>query len=737
MLLQQIADPTQTSGLGRGGDFKIANSPKAFEILSSNLYQDKPLAVIREISCNAADAHKITGRPISDIKVHLPTYGEPYFSVRDFGPGLSPDEIFDLYTTYFKSGKDHSNDFIGGFGLGSKAPFSIADQFSVTSWHGGQRSEYIMYKNSGTPQVNAIRQTPDNSTTGLEVKVAVTGNISDWISRATSFFAWWKDLPTFNVDYSTRINSMLKPDNIAFGSKTILDGYPLWAIFKEISYTNSITAFMGLVPYKINLDAIVGLPADAKEFLSNKKLVLAFRVGELNISPSREALSYDQQTCRTLLDRLKSIADEYAAKVKAALANQPNLYSARVFVYAPGSEAHFIGPDRPKGLTWRGKPIKRGIHHNITETDNPLHGGSISCSHLAFRPHHPKAKWRRTSETSNQINHHIGEYSSNLNEIYIWVPALTAKAYRNIQYHYEQIFTGPNYKGSSAAVIVYAGMTFDVVRDAFIELGMPPLIDASNLPDPPKAPPGTKTTRPVTKGYIYGFLPNGALGDFSRTETDIDLTTGGVYIDFWEGEPSYLMEFLRAALQDKIIDKPAAVIGLRRSTLATKRWPKLLAENGWVAYDKAWVQTNLSTDYLTRVAVEHVVVNHARSLPVYSTLPAFLKWALANPKSKWAGWRGFADFIDSVPTHLATNIASEDFSRWSKLSDGSFPRDYKSEFSTTQLTACEVGAKIGHDIVREHRNFLNQNELIKHIDRYRLTQSIFDSVPSIVDYLNR
>ena len=37
--------------------FRIEASSKAFEILANNLYKDKILAVVRELSCNAFDAH--------------------------------------------------------------------------------------------------------------------------------------------------------------------------------------------------------------------------------------------------------------------------------------------------------------------------------------------------------------------------------------------------------------------------------------------------------------------------------------------------------------------------------------------------------------------------------------------------------------------------------------------------------------------------------------------------------
>ena len=91
-------------------DFTIKATGKAFGILSSNIYTRKTEAVIREISCNAYDAHVDAGvnRPFN---VHLPTSYEPFFSVRDYGYGLSEDDMYSVYTCLFESTKTSSNSF--------------------------------------------------------------------------------------------------------------------------------------------------------------------------------------------------------------------------------------------------------------------------------------------------------------------------------------------------------------------------------------------------------------------------------------------------------------------------------------------------------------------------------------------------------------------------------------------------------------------------------------------------
>ena len=62
---------------------KQENLAHVFGILRSNLYSNKTLAVIREYSTNAYDAHVANGKADVPIEVTLPTVIEPTFQVRE------------------------------------------------------------------------------------------------------------------------------------------------------------------------------------------------------------------------------------------------------------------------------------------------------------------------------------------------------------------------------------------------------------------------------------------------------------------------------------------------------------------------------------------------------------------------------------------------------------------------------------------------------------------------------
>ena len=106
--------------------------------LLRNNYSNPLLATIREIIANALDVTKS-----KKVEIQLPTQIEPNFIVRDFGCGLSEEDMLGLYTKYGKSTKRESNEAIGGFGIGRFAPLSYTDSFIVRSVHKGHKHSYI------------------------------------------------------------------------------------------------------------------------------------------------------------------------------------------------------------------------------------------------------------------------------------------------------------------------------------------------------------------------------------------------------------------------------------------------------------------------------------------------------------------------------------------------------------------------------------------------------------------
>lgn len=119
--------------------YNIEVTSKTFRSLFGDLYAKPFDSMIREIAANACDANRQSGYngPV-EISVHKDGV-EHYIEIKDNGVGMTYDDMVNIYTTFFKSTKNNSNDDIGGFGIGSKSPLAYADYFIATSVKDGKR----------------------------------------------------------------------------------------------------------------------------------------------------------------------------------------------------------------------------------------------------------------------------------------------------------------------------------------------------------------------------------------------------------------------------------------------------------------------------------------------------------------------------------------------------------------------------------------------------------------------
>lgn len=285
------------------GEFRIKNSAKAFAILSSGLYANKIRAIIRELSCNALDSHIAAGNKETPFDMHLPMPLEPYFSIRDYGTGLTHDQVINIYTTYFESTKTNSNDFIGALGLGSKSPFSYTDNFTVTAIRDGIKGIYSAFINEyGVPSVARMADAETDEPNGVEVKFAVDvrNDYSKFSSEAAEVLAYFPVKPNMT-------GAKCNIREIKYLERDVINGVNV--IDQSYSYDNHSVAVMGNIPYPIevpNSDSNLGQLAVHLK----KNLEIRFEIGELEFQASREGLSYTKETIASIKNKLQLLQDK-------------------------------------------------------------------------------------------------------------------------------------------------------------------------------------------------------------------------------------------------------------------------------------------------------------------------------------------------------------------------------------------------------------------------------------------
>lgn len=308
---------------------QIASNPQMFKILYDKIYTMKELAVVRELLCNAWDAHVDAGTTDTPIDIHLPTYLEPWFQIDDYGTGLSVEQVKDLYMNYGNSNKRETNEQMGAFGLGSKAPFAFTDQFTVTSRFDGTASTFQAYLGSdGAPMCSLIRQDATDRPNGLTVYVPVP---ESW-SVTNRFTEALQTIAPYVPTTPRVLGGSIDLDRSEPEMETEANGYRL-VRRRSPDFLPCLVVVMGIVPYEMDLRTLQDSTfvhdgtlkqRQFRKLLStfNRTIELHAPIGSFEITVSREQIAQDTDTVAkvgaVIKELLEKLIDEKREEIDRA-----------------------------------------------------------------------------------------------------------------------------------------------------------------------------------------------------------------------------------------------------------------------------------------------------------------------------------------------------------------------------------------------------------------------------------
>ncbi|WGH49769.1 putative rIIA protector from prophage-induced early lysis [Alishewanella phage vB_AspM_Slickus01] len=313
MQLRTTHQPVHTSGNSvRSSNFKFEMNDKMFEIFSSSIYSNKIRAVVREVCTNAYDAHLASDIGEVPFDIHLPSPQSPMMSIRDYGTGLSEEQVFEIYTVYFRSTKDGDDQAHGGYGLGSKSPLAYVDSFQIRSYQNGKMQSFTCYKKSGVPAIDLIVTVATTEPDGLEVSFAVNDE-----DRYRFYREIGHVISTFPV----------KPNLIGESVINRIETYTIEAstknIFTVVGNTGAdlkkYNILIEPVLYPINDDMLEVFKKSKtyKLIYRNRHDALAFKfdIGALDIPPSREQVDNTQHNIDTFSNFMGDIDTIYTETI--------------------------------------------------------------------------------------------------------------------------------------------------------------------------------------------------------------------------------------------------------------------------------------------------------------------------------------------------------------------------------------------------------------------------------------
>lgn len=319
---ESAPNPITRTGIAEGirQAFDVGISRKTFKILSKSIYKYHIRAVIREISCNAIDGHIAAGN-MDAFDVYLPTDIDLRFIVRDYGTGMSDEDIMTMYRTYFASTKTESNDFIGALGLGSKSPFSYTDTFSVESIQDGVKRGYVAYMDDGEPFIDPTYTEDTDEPNGVTVTVPVQqSDVAKFREEAKRVYEAFNGIKPNIVgeDFPIKVQPT-EPDSYGI-------------ISYHSSYYSGVYALMGNIMYPIDHDLYAGTLFNCYRN-SNMATVIPFDLGDLDFMPSREELSLDKPTKKAITDKISAVSKRRFISLEKAF-NEKKTIREKVAFYS-------------------------------------------------------------------------------------------------------------------------------------------------------------------------------------------------------------------------------------------------------------------------------------------------------------------------------------------------------------------------------------------------------------------
>jgi len=326
-----------------------------FNVLRNQLYSDKVLAVIREYSCNAVDAHTEVGKADIPIKITLPTQLTPEFKVRDFGRGLTETEIAEIYAMYGESTKRGSNEQIGQLGLGCKSAFAYGDNFVINSFVNGEETTYNAFIDpSDIGQISKMESKKTNQQSGVEIVIPVkSDDFTEFYDKAVALFKYFKVVPDVRGANADDLKRELEKSKVIIKKDN-------WRLVEGESH-----AIMGNISYPLDSGALnIGWQDERAELLSSG-VEIDFNIGDLEISASREALQYTEKTKMAIISTLESIIKALPDALGEKFKECETLWDAKMLYNDAFKHGGFGGKIKKivntKGISWNNLKVKSGI----------------------------------------------------------------------------------------------------------------------------------------------------------------------------------------------------------------------------------------------------------------------------------------------------------------------------------------------------------------------------------------
>ena len=564
MVVENTKQDVTIGGAESVNAFTIKASAKAFQILSSNLYSNPLGSMVRELSTNAYDAHVMVNKKDIPFNIKLPNALEPTFRIRDFGPGLSPDEIQNVYTTFFESTKTNSNDVVGCLGLGSKSPFGVADSFTVTSFKDGIKTIYSSFLDeSKIPSIAKFHEEASDEPSGIEIEVAIKEeDIKTFAREVNDQLKYFTVKPTITGDSNFEWQT---------NEEYIYEG----ANWKMVSTSRhgSTRVVQGQIAYPINtrdMGTKLNNASNIIQQLLEMNIMFTVDIGEVNIAPSREALSYDEATVDNILRHAQNIIEELPPMVSKAIQDSKNEWTARMRYQEVMSTLGGHHSPIKSYMDESGKILWNNRDVSSTQLEIP----EIYMDEMRFFNRTYSGKWQKQNQNAQKNWHSKSDdryWSLSVNDKNILFFATPDD--KAVDARVKQYMNDGQYGRYTTPYIIVSSKTYRALKS---KLGNPEIIKVSDL-DKVRRKASSKVKGAPTEITVQYHTPGGwnksdkwETKTFTGELTDLE----GYYVELDRHDVVYqgrklsdFENYVSSMKQLELIDKDKIIYGLRATNM--------------------------------------------------------------------------------------------------------------------------------------------------------------------------
>lgn len=294
-------------------EFSIGDPKVVISVMRKYMYKNKIRTLAQEYISNARDAMREVGKG-NAFEVTAPTYMNPTFKVRDFGPGVSPDRMTNVFIKYGASTKRGTNTQTGGFGIGGKIAWSYTDSFTIVTWIDGIKRSYVAHIGANEEgRLDLISTENTTEPNGTEIQVAVkSGDVDEFEDAIRRVVYFWEERPTIkNCDVEPLITGY------KIGTVEIVEHNNLPRFTAENYSKNPMIVIDGII-YSVP-DDLLHKCKILKSLYDFTREKLVFRVGNgvLEVTASRENISDSEQST----GYIEKMAKKAAMEIKTHIAD--------------------------------------------------------------------------------------------------------------------------------------------------------------------------------------------------------------------------------------------------------------------------------------------------------------------------------------------------------------------------------------------------------------------------------